>query len=80
MLQSAMNDALEVGGLFDSRAEFFTSVITDQDAALEDLDAKAAALETRYLKQFAAMESAITSMKSTSEYLTNMVDSWNNSN
>lgn len=80
MLQSAMNDALEVGGLFDNRAEFFTSVISDQDATLEDLDAKAAALETRYLKQFAAMESAITSMKSTSEYLTNMVDSWNNSN
>ena len=34
-------------------------------------------LTERYKKQFSAMESVVTSLKSTGDYLTNMMESWN---
>ena len=34
-------------------------------------------LRNRYIKQFTSMEQAVTSLKSTGEYLTNLLDAWN---
>ena len=47
---------------------------TDEIAAL---DARAVLLERRYLQRFTAMETAIASLKSTGNYLTNLVAQWN---
>ena len=44
---------------------------------LADVDEKVESLTARYKKQFSAMESAVTSLKSTGDYLTNMMDAWN---
>jgi flagellar hook-associated protein 2 len=47
---------------------------TDEIAAL---DARAVLLERRYLQRFTAMETAIASLRSTGNYLTNLVAQWN---
>ncbi|MDA7546495.1 methyltransferase domain-containing protein, partial [Alphaproteobacteria bacterium] len=47
---------------------------------LTGIDEKVETLTLRYKAQFGAMESAVTSLKSTGEYLTNMMDSWNKEN
>jgi len=44
---------------------------------LADIDEKVESLTARYKQQFSAMESTVTSLKSTGDYLTNMMDSWN---
>ena len=51
--------------------------MSDFDVELFDLESKLDNARTRYMSQFSAMESSVTSLKSTGEYLTNMIDSWN---
>ena len=47
---------------------------------LLDVDEKVESLTERYKKQFSAMESAVTSLKSTGDYLTNMMEAWKDDN
>jgi flagellar hook-associated protein 2 len=47
---------------------------------LLDVDKKVESLTERYKKQFSAMESAVTSLKSTGDYLTNMMEAWKDDN
>ncbi len=79
-LQASLNEALQTNGTLDKRDEYFTGIVTEQTETLKAIDERATELETRYLRKFAAMEQVITELKSTGEYLTAMVDSWNNSN
>jgi len=51
----------------------------DNQRRIESLEARASLLEKRYLTRFAAMEQAITSMKSTGGYIQNLVDLWSKS-
>ena len=51
--------------------------MTDQSALLIDLNAQMKSLRDRYIKQFTSMEQAVTSMKSTGEYLTNLFETLN---
>ena len=53
------------------------SDLLDLNIDLADVDEKVEALTARYKKQFSSMESVVTSLKSTGDYLTNMMDSWN---
>jgi len=53
----------------DGNAQTTTQQITT-------LEARAAVLEKRYLTKFAAMEQAVTQMKSTGSYIQNLVDLW----
>ena len=50
--------------------------IADYNIDLTDIDDKAKSLKERYTAQFSSMESAVTSLKSTGDYLTNMMDAW----
>lgn len=52
-------------------------LVADYSLNLVGIDEKVELLTTRYKSQFSAMESAVTSFKSTGEYLTTMMDSWN---
>ena len=45
-----------------------------------NVDEKVESLTARYKKQFSSMESVVTSLKSTGDYLKNMMDSWNSDN
>ena len=44
---------------------------------LSDLNTKFESTRERYIQQFAAMEQAVTSLKSTGEYLTNLFETMN---
>ena len=52
--------------------------LLDLNIDLADIDERVEALTSRYKQQFSAMESVVTSLKSTGDYLTNMMDSWKN--
>jgi len=54
--------------------------LLDLNVNLADVDEKVEALTARYKKQFSSMESVVTSLKSTGDYLTNMMDAWKNDN
>ena len=78
-LREVLDDALRVNGTFDSRDTYFNNIMTEQDAELKEAEERTETIETRYLKRFAAMETAISSLNATGEYLSNLVDSWNKS-
>lgn len=74
-------------GALLSRAEQSTGIIgrreTDLDQSsrtaterMEALEARAAVVEKRYLTRFAAMEQAVTQMKSTGDYIQNLQKMW----
>ena len=54
--------------------------LSDFEIELEDVEAKTDGIRSRYMAQFSAMESAVTSLKGTGDYLTNMIESWNSDN
>ena len=54
-----------------------TKEVTDQSALLIDLNSQMESLRDRYVLQFTSMEQAVTSLKSTGEYLTNLFEAMN---
>ncbi len=80
-LESMLNAALSGGA--NSLNERETQLSSRVQAATDEitaLDARAVLLERRYLQRFTAMETAIASLKSTGNYLTNLVAQWNKDN
>ena len=51
--------------------------LNDLNNELLSIDDKVKILTTRYKTQFGAMESVVTSLKSTGEYLDNLITAWN---
>ena len=58
----------------------FNNEVSDYKLELTDLDDKMITIETRYKEQFTAMETAISSLKNTGDFLTNMMDAFNKDN
>lgn len=69
--------ATEVSGSLDKREGLLKSTVSDAETRIGALETRAVALEKRYLSRFAAMEQAITSLKGTGQYLSNLVAQWN---
>jgi flagellar hook-associated protein 2 len=79
MLRDAIRDALSSASPLSKReAALNDKMLADQDA-LAALDVKSEKLTSRYNAKFTAMEVAISSLKSTGTYLTNLVAQWNKS-
>jgi flagellar hook-associated protein 2 len=76
-LQTLAAAATDAGGVIGKRETVLEATLRDAEGRLTALEVKSAALEKRYLSRFAAMEQAITSMKGTGAYLTNLVAQWN---
>lgn len=74
-----MLDAALSGGAnsLSEREDQLTSRVTEAADEITALDARATLLERRYLLRFTAMETAIAGLKSTGNYLTNLVAQWN---
>ena len=74
-----MLDAALSGGAnsLGEREDQLTSRVTEATDELTALDTRASLLERRYLMRFTAMETAIAGLKSTGNYLTNLVAQWN---
>ena len=64
-------------GDLSTRDNTLSSQLSDFEIELEDIEAKTDGIRDRYMSQFSAMESAVTSLKGTGDYLTNMIESWN---
>lgn len=79
-LEQLMSGALADGAnSLSEREDQLQARITDATERLTALETRGAMLEKRYLSRFTAMEAAIAGMKSTGNYLTNLVAQWNKS-
>ena len=67
-------------GSVASRVTTLNTELISENDLLTDLNTKFESTRSRYIQQFSAMESAVTSLKSTGEYLTNLFESMNNDN
>ena len=75
---SFLDDALSItNGQISKRETTINQEVTNQSALLVDLNKQMENLRSRYISQFTAMEQAVTSLKSTGEYLTNLLDAMN---
>ena len=64
-------------GSVANRITTLNKEISSENILLTDLNTKFESTRTRYLQQFTAMEQAVTSLKSTGEYLTNLFKAMN---
>ena len=64
-------------GQITTRETTINKEVTDQSALLIDLNSKMESLRDRYILQFSTMEKAVTSLKSTGKYLTDLFDAMN---
>ena len=67
-------------GSVADRISTLNSELSTQNNLLSDLNTKFETTRQRYIQQFTAMEQAVTSLKSTGEYLTNLFESLNSDN
>ena len=65
-------------GSVENRISTLSSELTEQNELLSELDTRYESTKSRYMQQFSAMEAAVTSLKSTGEYLTNLFEAMNN--
>ena len=61
-------------GSVENRISTLNNELTKQNDLLNELDTQFESTRSRYMQQFSAMESAVTSLKSTGEYLTNLFE------
>lgn len=61
-----------------ARETKLAQTLVEQTAEKEALAARTSALEARYSRQFTAMEIAVTQLKGTGQFLTNLIEQWNN--
>lgn len=65
-------------GSVENRISTLNTELSEQNELLGELDTRFESTRSRYMQQFGAMESAVTSLKSTGEYLTNLFEAMNN--
>ncbi|SPF80102.1 flagellar filament capping protein FliD [Pseudoprimorskyibacter insulae] len=77
LLTDAIETALSGGGLISQREDSYNSTIAREQTALDELEDKAVAIETRYKAKFTAMETIVSQLNATGDYLTSLIDAWN---
>ena len=75
-LREFSKSVLTPGNAIDKKISTYSDEITDYEDELTKLETAMETTRARYVEQFAAMESAVSSFKKTGEYLTNFMDSW----
>ena len=74
-LTSFLTDVLDTSnGQLSTRENTISEEVSDQSILLTNLNSQMESLRDRYILQFTEMEKAVTSMKSTGEYLTNLFE------
>ena len=76
-LDEFLNSTLKSTGLINSGKLEINSRLSEFNLNLLELDDKVATLTERYTSQFTAMEQAVTSLKSTGDYMENLLNTWN---
>jgi flagellar hook-associated protein 2 len=72
-----LDNTLNASGKLTEAKSSDGSLLSDYSLDLAEVDERVISLTERYKSQFSAMESTVTSLKSTGDYLTNMMDAWN---
>lgn len=80
LLQDLLDESLSGTGQIAARETMLNNKISEDTDALSALETRSTALEDRFMSRFTVMEVAISQLKSTGTYLTNLVDAWNNAN
>ena len=75
-MDTYIENILSSSGDIERRKNSLNKDLTEIDDGLLDINRKVDVIRERYLEQFSAMETAVTSLKGTGEYLENMVKSW----
>ena len=75
-LREFSKSVLTPGNAIDSKISTYTDEITDYEDELAKLETAMETTRARYIEQFAAMESAVSSFRKTGEYLDNFMESW----
>ena len=75
-LSDFTKEVLESNGDLDLKIDRYNDDVAGYESDLSALDDKIEALRARHVKQFAAMESAVASLKKTGESLDNMMEAW----
>ena len=76
-ISTYVDSILASSGDLSTRETTLGNQLTDYQIELEDIEAKTDGIRDRYMSQFSAMESAVTSLKGTGDYLTNLIEAWN---
>ena len=79
-LSEYLSTSLTTSGIVNKAKSDANSRLSDFNDDLLLVDDKVASLTKRYKTQFSAMEQIVTSLKSTGDYLENMMTSWNKEN
>jgi flagellar hook-associated protein 2 len=77
-LQSYIKDITSSTGLIKSRTTALNTDLTTFATEQTELDEKIENLTSTYNEKFGSMESLVTQLNKTGEYLTQMMDAWNN--
>ena len=75
-MDTYIENILSSSGDIERRKSSLNKDLSEIDDGLLDINRKVDVIRERYLEQFSAMETAVTSLKGTGEYLENMVKSW----
>ncbi len=76
-LQSYITDITSSSGVIKNRTSELTLQLSDYREQQVDLDSRIESLTAAYNEKFGAMESLVTQLNKTGEYLTSMMDAWN---
>ncbi|MYM53730.1 flagellar filament capping protein FliD [Thalassovita mangrovi] len=75
-LLGRIQDALSGSNAMASRETALQSDLTSNEEELDVLDTKYGTIEARYLERFTAMETMITQLNNTGDYITSLLDAW----
>ena len=75
-LREFSKSVLTPGNAIDSKISNYNNEISNYEEELLKLETAMETTRARYVEQFSAMESAVSSFKKTGEYLTNFMESW----
>jgi flagellar hook-associated protein 2 len=70
------SDVLALNSDLGQKITRYNEDLSDYETELADLDTRIESMRARYVARFAAMESAVTSLKETGKSLDNMMDAW----
>ena len=76
-LSNLISEFLSSDGEIAQKEKVFDDYIDKYEIDLLSLDTKEAAIRARYIEQFTAMEQVVTKLKSTGDYITTIMDAWN---
>ena len=75
-LNDFSDSVLQTNGEIDKKVERYNGEITDYNKQLTELETRMENERARYIEQFTAMESAVSSFKETGKLIDNMMESW----